>query len=134
MSKDQFLIGMDYGSRSVRSVPVNAANWHEKASPVHYATCRRDGLFCDPAVEPQHDLPNLPVARVLWKRYPDMKTGCAAWIYADGSHHTAYSQNLTAEHLLDFAEIAGPEFIPIGKNTRPGLFRNELGRNELAYK
>ena len=37
------------------------------------------------AVEPQNDLPNLPVARVLWKPYPDMKTGCAAWIYAGGA-------------------------------------------------
>ena len=32
------------------------------------------------AVAPEHDLPNLPVARVLWKPKPDMKTGCAAWI------------------------------------------------------
>jgi L-arabinose isomerase len=54
------------------------------------------------AVEPQNDLPNLPVARVLWKPYPDMKTGCAAWIYGGGAHHTAYSQNLTTEHLQDY--------------------------------
>jgi len=86
------------------------------------------------AVEPQHKLPNLPVARVLWKPYPDMKTGCAAWIYAGGAHHTAYSQNLTAEHLLDFAEIAGLEFLRIGKETRLDQFRNELRWNEVAYK
>jgi len=70
------------------------------------------------AVEPQNDLPNLPVARVLWKPLPDMKTGCAAWIYAGGAHHTAYSQNLTAEHLQDFADMAGLEFLRIGKDTR----------------
>jgi L-arabinose isomerase len=29
------------------------------------------------AVAPLHDLPKLPVARVLWKPLPDMKTGCA---------------------------------------------------------
>ena len=46
------------------------------------------------AVAAKHDLPKLPVARVLWKPYPDMKTGCAAWIYAGGAHHTCYSQNL----------------------------------------
>jgi L-arabinose isomerase len=58
------------------------------------------------AVAPLHDLPKLPVARVLWKPYPDMLTGCAAWILAGGAHHTCYSQNLTSEHLQDFAEMA----------------------------
>jgi L-arabinose isomerase len=38
------------------------------------------------AVAPKQDLPKLPVARVLWKPYPDMLTGCAAWIYAGGAH------------------------------------------------
>lgn len=85
------------------------------------------------AIEPQHDLPNLPVARVLWKPYPDMKTGCAAWIYAGGAHHTAYSQNLTAEHLQDFAEMAGLEFLLIGKDTQLSAFRNELRWNETVY-
>ncbi|WP_428329434.1 L-arabinose isomerase [Mucilaginibacter sp.] len=86
------------------------------------------------AIEPIHDLPNLPVARVLWKPYPDMKTGCAAWIYAGGAHHTAYSQNLTAEHLQDFADMAGIEFLRIGKDTRLDQFRNELRWNDAAYK
>ena len=86
------------------------------------------------ANEPENDLPNLPVARVLWKPYPDMKTGCAAWIYAGGAHHTAYSQNLTAEHLQDFADIAGLEFIRIGKDTKLDQLRNELRWNDASYK
>jgi L-arabinose isomerase len=86
------------------------------------------------AVEPQNDLPHLPVARVLWKPYPDMKTGCAAWIYSGGAHHTAYSQNLTAEHLQDFADIAGLEFIRIGKDTKLDQLRNELRWNDASYK
>jgi L-arabinose isomerase len=86
------------------------------------------------AIEPQNELPHLPVARVLWKPYPDMKTGCAAWIYAGGAHHTAYSQNLTAEHLQDFADIAGLEFLRIGKDTRLDHFRNEIRWNEAAFR
>jgi L-arabinose isomerase len=86
------------------------------------------------AVEPQNDLPHLPVARVLWKPYPDMKTGCAAWIYAGGAHHTAYSQNLTAEHLSDFAEMAGIEFVLIGKDTKLNQLRNELKWSEIYYQ
>jgi L-arabinose isomerase len=86
------------------------------------------------AVEIENELPNLPVARVLWKPLPDMKTGCAAWIYAGGAHHTAYSQNLTTEHLADFANIAGLEYINIGADTNLNQFRNELHWNEVYYK
>lgn len=85
------------------------------------------------AVKPVNDLPKLPVARVLWKPYPDMPTGCAAWILAGGAHHTCYSQNLTAEHLQDFAEMAGIEFTLIGKNTDLYQFKNELRWNEVYY-
>ncbi|MNR38690.1 L-arabinose isomerase [compost metagenome] len=63
-----------------------------------------------------------------------MKTGCAAWIYAGGAHHTAYSQNLSTAHLLDFANIAGIEYLNIGADTKINQFRNELQWNEIFYK
>ena len=86
------------------------------------------------AVEPQHDLPNLPVARVLWKPYPDMKTGCAAWILAGGAHHTCYSQNLSSEQLQDFADMAGIECVVIDKETRLRQLQNELRWSEVYYQ
>jgi len=86
------------------------------------------------AVAPQHDLPKLPVARVLWKPYPDIKTGCAAWILAGGAHHTCYSQNLTSEHLEDFADMAGIEYVLIGKDTNLRQLKNELKWSEVYYK
>jgi L-arabinose isomerase len=86
------------------------------------------------AVEPQHQLPKLPVARVLWKPLPDMKTGCAAWILAGGAHHTCYSQNLTAQHMEDFAEMAGIEYVKIGKDTNLYQFKNELRWNDVYYQ
>jgi L-arabinose isomerase len=86
------------------------------------------------AVKPVSDLPKLPVARVLWKPYPDMNTACAAWILAGGAHHTCYSQNLTAEHMQDFADMAGIEFTLIGKKTDLYQFRNELRWNESYYR
>jgi L-arabinose isomerase len=86
------------------------------------------------AVAPKHDLPKLPVARVLWKPLPDMQTGCAAWILAGGAHHTCYSQNLTAEHLEDFAEMAGIEFVLINKKTDLYQFKNELRWSEVYYR
>ncbi len=86
------------------------------------------------AVTPQHDLPKLPVARVLWKPYPDMQTGLAAWILAGGAHHTGYSQNLTAEHMEDFADIAKIEFVLIGKDTNLYQLKNELRWSDVTYK
>lgn len=86
------------------------------------------------AVSPRHDLPKLPVARVLWKPYPDMKTGCAAWILAGGAHHTGYSQNLTAAHMEDFADMAGIEFSLIGKNTKIYQFKNDLRWSDVYYQ
>ena len=50
-------------------------------------------------VVPPQSLPKLPVARAVWKNKPDFKTGCAAWIYAGGAHHTAFSQSVTTEHI-----------------------------------
>lgn len=85
------------------------------------------------AVEPQEQLPKLPVARVLWKPQPDMLTGCAAWIYAGGAHHTVYSQNLTSQHIEDFAGMAGVELVRIDKNTNISTLKNELRWNEMYY-
>jgi L-ribulokinase len=49
MSKDQYVIGVDYGSDSVRSVIINANNGAELASSVFYYPRWQKGLFCNPA-------------------------------------------------------------------------------------
>ncbi len=86
------------------------------------------------AVAPEQELPKLPVARVLWRPYPDMHTACAAWIYAGGAHHTCYSQNLSSEHLEDFAEMAGIEYVRINKDTDLYQFKSMLRWNEMYYR
>lgn len=86
------------------------------------------------AVDVTQALPKLPVARALWKPLPDMTTGCAAWIYAGGAHHTVYSQNLTTEHIEDLADLFGVELIVIDKNTTLRQLKNELRWSEAAYK
>lgn len=86
------------------------------------------------AVAPKQDLPKLPVARVLWKPLPDMKTGCAAWILAGGAHHTCYSQNLSSDYLVDFADMAGIECVLINKDTKLQQLKNELRWSEMYYQ
>jgi L-arabinose isomerase len=64
-------------------------------------------------IDPIESLPNLPVARALWKPRPDLPRAAARWIEAGGAHHTAFSQALTSEHFEDFARIAGVELVTI---------------------
>ena len=86
------------------------------------------------AVQPQQAMPKLPVARVLWKVLPNLKDGVESWILAGGAHHTAFSYAVTAEHLADFAEMAGIECVVIGKSTSRETFRNELRLNDIAWR
>ncbi len=85
------------------------------------------------AVDPPQPLPKLPTARVLWNPKPNLKVAAAAWIYAGGAHHTCYSQNLITEHLLDFAEMTGTEFLLINENTNIQDFKNQIRWNEAYY-
>jgi len=84
-------------------------------------------------VKPDADLPKLPVARALWVPQPDLKIGAAAWIYAGGAHHTAFSQAVTAEYIEDFSAMAGIEYVAIDKGTNLTQFKNELKWNEVYY-
>ncbi|MEQ8676657.1 MAG: L-arabinose isomerase [Aggregatilineales bacterium] len=81
----------------------------------------------------EHDMPKLPVARALWIPQPDLKIGAAAWIYAGGAHHTGFSQALTWEHIADYADIAGIEFLRIDNDTTINDFKNQLRWNEVYY-
>jgi len=78
-------------------------------------------------------LPKLPVARALWVPRPNLKTAAAAWIYAGGAHHTSFSYSVNAEHLRDFAVMAGIEFLLIDEKTDVESFREKLRWNELYY-
>lgn len=85
-------------------------------------------------VAPDAPMPKLPVARAVWIPRPNLKVGAAAWIYAGGAHHTGFSQVLTAEHLSDFADMAGIEFLKIDETTDLYQFKNVLRWNDIAYQ
>ncbi|HEY0281017.1 MAG TPA: L-arabinose isomerase [Rhizomicrobium sp.] len=84
-------------------------------------------------ISPKQPMPKLPVAQAVWKPRPNLEDACAAWIYAGGAHHTAFSQAVTSEMLEDFASMADIEFLLIGKNTSVPEFRKELRSNEVYY-
>ncbi len=81
-----------------------------------------------------HPMPSLPVARVLWKPQPSLRAAAEAWILAGGAHHTGFSLALSAEQMIDWAEIVGVEAVLINEDTRPLAFRQELRWSDAAWK
>lgn len=86
------------------------------------------------AVEAAHDMPKLPVARVLWKPHPSLSTSAEAWIHAGGAHHTVFSYEVTTEQLVDWANLAGIECVIIDKDTNIPRFVNELKWNKMYWR
>jgi len=81
----------------------------------------------------EKDMPKLPVARALWKPYPNLTDAAEAWIIAGGTHHSVYTTALTAEYFRDWAEICGIEFVLIGRDTNPDRLRDELCWSEAYW-
>jgi len=84
-------------------------------------------------VAPDAALPKLPVARVVWVPKPSLPVAAACWIHAGGAHHTGFSKAVTAEHMQDYAEMAGIEYLRIAADTQVAEFKKELRWNEAYY-
>lgn len=86
------------------------------------------------AIKPIMKMPNLPVARVMWRAMPDLNTGLKLWLLAGGAHHTVMSYAATAQMLADWAEMMQIECVHIGKDTTVESFKQELFLADLAWK
>ena len=85
-------------------------------------------------VKPIMPMPNLPVARVMWKAEPNLTDGVECWITAGGAHHTVLSYDVTAEQMRDWARMMDIEFVHITKDTTVEALEKELFFNDLAWK
>ena len=85
-------------------------------------------------VKPIMDMPNLPVAKVMWKAMPSLETGVECWITAGGAHHTVLSYDVTAEMMRDFAKFMDIEFVHITKDTTVEALEDKLLVNDLIWK
>ena len=86
------------------------------------------------AVKPIMPMPNLPVARVMWRALPDLTTGVECWIMAGGAHHTVLSYDVTAEQMRDWARMMDIEYVHIGADTTPEKLEEELLVKDLIWK
>lgn len=82
----------------------------------------------------ERPMPKLPVATAYWTPKPDLYTGAEAWILAGGAHHTAFTYDLTAEQMGDWAELMGIEAVFINKNTSIPEFKRDLKLGEIFYR
>lgn len=86
------------------------------------------------AVKPIFPMPNLPVARVMWRALPNLTTGVECWITAGGAHHTVLSYDVTAEQMRDWARMMDIEYVHIGADTTQEKLEEELFLKDLAWK
>jgi L-arabinose isomerase len=120
--------GKDDPARLVFNAPAGPAI---NVSPIDMGTRFRVVLNEVEAVVPEHDLPKLPVARVLWTPQPNLKVGAAAWILAGGAHHSIYSQQVDTRHIEIFCEMADVELVVIDADTRLREFKRILKAGDL---
>ncbi|TCI96885.1 L-arabinose isomerase [Aeromicrobium sp. IC_218] len=85
-------------------------------------------------VEPDEDLPRLPVACAVWRPRPSLATSAESWLMAGAPHHTVLSQAVGVEVLEDFAEMTGIEMVTIDADTTPRSFRRELRWNAAYHR
>ena len=78
-------------------------------------------------------MPKLPVATAFWTPQPNLTVGAESWILAGGAHHTAFSYDLSAEQMGDWAEAMGIEAVYIDQNTTIRGLKNELRWNKAAF-
>lgn len=86
------------------------------------------------AVKPVYTMPNLPVARVMWKAMPDLLTGAEAWIIAGGAHHTVLTYDATYEMMEDWAQMMDIEMVHITKDTKIEELKQQLFISDIAWK
>jgi L-arabinose isomerase len=79
-------------------------------------------------------LPNLPVARAVWKPAPDLATSAAAWLTAGAAHHTVMSTQIGVDVFEDFAEIARTELLVIDEDTTLKGFTKEVRWNQAYHR
>ena len=85
-------------------------------------------------VEPIYEMPNLPVARIMWRPEPNLLTGAECWIIAGGAHHATLTFDISADQMRDFARILGIEFVHITKDSSAEDLEEQLMLSDLMWK
>ncbi|PUA80784.1 L-arabinose isomerase [Nocardioides currus] len=85
-------------------------------------------------VEPDEDLPKLPVACAVWEPRPSLSTSAESWLMAGAPHHTVLSKAVGVDILEDFAQMTGVEMVVIDDDTTTRSFQRELRWNAAYHR
>ena len=85
-------------------------------------------------VKPIFEMPNLPVARVMWRAMSDLVEGIRQWIFAGGAHHTVMTYAASAQMLADWADIMGIEFVHLTAETRADELKTRLALSDTLWR
>ncbi|TQM79418.1 L-arabinose isomerase [Saccharothrix saharensis] len=85
-------------------------------------------------VPPDEPLPNLPVARAVWKPAPSLSTSAESWLTAGGPHHTVMTQAVGSDTLRDFATMVNTELVVIDQDTTTASFGDRLRWNQAYFR
>lgn len=83
--------------------------------------------------KPFQSMPNLPVARTMWRPAPSFLEGLECWIIAGGAHHTVLSYDISDETVRDFARIMGIELVTINDKTTAAGLERDLKIGDMIY-
>jgi L-arabinose isomerase len=83
-------------------------------------------------VEPDEELPRLPVACAVWEPRPSLATSAESWLMAGGPHHTVLSTAVGTEEFRDLADMLRTELVVIDAGTTIPAIQQEL-RWSAAY-
>ncbi|WP_030316115.1 L-arabinose isomerase [Streptomyces sp. NRRL B-3229] len=85
-------------------------------------------------ISPNEPLPQLPVARAVWKPQPSLAESAESWLLAGAPHHTVLSSAVDLETLSDYASMTGVELLTIDKNTTTDQFAKEIRWNAAYHR
>jgi L-arabinose isomerase len=85
-------------------------------------------------VEPDHDLPRLPVACAVWKPHPSLETSAEAWLMSGAPHHTVLTKALPTGVMEDLSTITGVELVVIDAGTTIASVSRELRWNAAYHR
>lgn len=85
-------------------------------------------------VEPDEDLPRLPVACAVWRPEPSLAVSAESWLAAGAPHHTVLTTALPLAVVESFADMVGTELLTIDAGTTTRSFHRELRWNAAYHR
>ncbi len=86
------------------------------------------------AMQPDHPMPKLPVAAVMWRPHPDLMRASEAWMLSGGAHHSVLSYDIDAGTMRNLANMLDLELVHIHKGTVVDELADKLQFNDLVWR